>query len=1656
MTNKKIISIVFIALLLMSQAAYAAPVRTISRAGSSATDFSPFRSTDITRQGSAIEDAQDARADAIQRSQDDMRNAIEKSQDDRHDANEAAADNIKDVIDNYEEARQCVLRGYTLEECGFTETSAGENAPNTILPGYEFTILSPVESEPYGTTVYASGRVKSNLQGDYTDGFYTFWRLDDSSEVYGMEGPNSHSTTDSNTYTFRNLAPGEHDVKLCTVAYESYIGGIIYYWQQAACGGKTNGGTVTIEVNPQNDGNGGDDDGNGGDNDTNETEEDTTPPAKVTNLVAESVGATWAVLSWNNPNDNDFDHARLYKNGIYFTSVDGAEYNITNLQPSTDYTFGVKTVDENGNRNDNMVTLFVLTLAEGGSTEDDDTEAPVISTVSDEPDPVEQNEVITITAAVTDNEQLDNVMIKFDKTKYPMAHSTGNEFVYTSADTSELGTFDYTVYAEDESGNDATPVNGDYTVIAPGEEDTEAPVIANVLDAPDPVEQNEGNQIIANVTDNVAVDAVLVELDGIQYAMAQVADTTIYVYNDADTSVLGNFDYTIYASDASGNDATPVDGDYTVIAVEDTEAPVFVDVTDSPDPVVQNRVITITAEVTDNVGIDRVEIEMTSGSGVMTHVSGDTYEYTAADTTQLGTFNYLITAYDTSDNAGIDGSDYTVIAQADTENPVISNVQSIPDPVEQDAIITITADVADNVAVNTVQIELAGQNHTMTSTGGNSYEYTAANTSTLGTFDYTIYANDGSANDAAPINGDYTVIAQADTENPVISNVIERFDPIVQNAPQLISADVTDNVAVDTVTLEANGQNYTMTHVSGNTYESTSANTSSVGTVDYIIYANDTSGNVAIYSSDYTVTDIDTTAPLVFNLIPAAGSMYNVSDVITISADATDASGINSVYALVTIPNGSSEMLTLTNAGGDTYSTSYTIPNEYGVYSITYSAFDTYGNVNNTESTTFVVLSPSAVPPIAQFTYQPLNPDTTNVIVFDGSTSYDPDGGAITGYAWDFGDGTVATGSNPTHTYTSEGTYTITLNVTDDETQWNLSSQNVTVTLAPAGCNWVLRTFVDSYYYTDANVTDGQLINSYVYECSNLTDTSFDISSANASRAERSTIVNSILLRSTVLDSTLTDAYIVDSYVDPSNLINTNATISTIISSNLTNCDVTNSRIENTELSDMIVLNADIRNGILYSGTIIYGGRTYTAPPEIVIADWAEVPVINSVDENYDIIGQNNQLIICANVTDDTAVNAVFIELAGVNYTAALYAGTQDMYCYNGADTSAIGTFNYTAYASDNAGNNAAPLAGSYTVVADNTPPVINGVTVEPNPVTQGNLIMFAVTATDDIGVSNIYVEIGSVNYTAIMPAGGTAYEAVHNTENDTIGDISYTVYVLDNYGTATTATGIYTVTAPPAPPAPPEPYYGGGGGYGGRGPPMSASPAALVEICSDGEDNDYDGDVDCADSDCMDAMSCQEEEEPVEEVVTRDSSEFGLDFSENNELIIDTVKGDEYTFEFKGVEELLGVEDVKHYSAILRIRGEVERISIERLETTTVDIDHDGVDDLEITLNSIEDGVAQFKVTKLWDDETGGPTVLLLLNQIKSTTWMGLFMLFGIVMLMSARHNLNKKRNGKKGKKEEKEKKKAIEDDVLKEIEREELKKNADTKKKAGKDGSA
>ncbi|RLF41266.1 MAG: hypothetical protein DRN12_03555 [Thermoplasmata archaeon] len=81
---------------------------------------------------------------------------------------------------------------------------------------------------------------------------------------------------------------------------------------------------------------------------------------------------------------------------------------------------------------------------------------------------------------------------------------------------------------------------------------------------------------------------------------------------------------------------------------------------------------------------------------------------------------------------------------------------------------------------------------------------------------------------------------------------------------------------------------------------------------------------------------------------------------------------------------------------------------------------------------TFENYTISNQPPVANFTFTPMEPIVNETVAFNASTSYDIDG-TIVNYTWFFSDDSIGYGIITMHIFTESGTYNVTLQVTDDK-----------------------------------------------------------------------------------------------------------------------------------------------------------------------------------------------------------------------------------------------------------------------------------------------------------------------------------------------------------------------------------------------------------------------------------------------------------------------------------------------------------------------------------------------------------------------------------------------------------------------------------------------
>ncbi len=95
--------------------------------------------------------------------------------------------------------------------------------------------------------------------------------------------------------------------------------------------------------------------------------------------------------------------------------------------------------------------------------------------------------------------------------------------------------------------------------------------------------------------------------------------------------------------------------------------------------------------------------------------------------------------------------------------------------------------------------------------------------------------------------------------------------------------------------------------------------------------------------------------------------------------------------------------------------------------------------------------TPVNQPPVAIFTFSPSNPIPGQMVLFDGSASFDPDGFVIN-WIWNFGDGFSTVNIVPTisHAYSNAGNYSATLTVEDNGNARNSTTRNIHVSPAPS------------------------------------------------------------------------------------------------------------------------------------------------------------------------------------------------------------------------------------------------------------------------------------------------------------------------------------------------------------------------------------------------------------------------------------------------------------------------------------------------------------------------------------------------------------------------------------------------------------------------------
>jgi FOG: PKD repeat len=148
-----------------------------------------------------------------------------------------------------------------------------------------------------------------------------------------------------------------------------------------------------------------------------------------------------------------------------------------------------------------------------------------------------------------------------------------------------------------------------------------------------------------------------------------------------------------------------------------------------------------------------------------------------------------------------------------------------------------------------------------------------------------------------------------------------------------------------------------------------------------------------------------------------------------------------------------------------------------GVYTVELTVSGPGGSDSSTQTN---LINVYAVP-VASFTA-----NSTNISVNGAVQFADNSAGNITGWSWDFGDGSTSTDKNPTHVYTTAGTYTVKLTVTGPGgADTNTKTSYITVIAPDTTAPTASASLLNGTYNTNKNVTLSMSENGTIYYTTN-------------------------------------------------------------------------------------------------------------------------------------------------------------------------------------------------------------------------------------------------------------------------------------------------------------------------------------------------------------------------------------------------------------------------------------------------------------------------------------------------------------------------------------------------------------------------------------------
>jgi hypothetical protein len=752
------------------------------------------------------------------------------------------------------------------------------------------------------------------------------------------------------------------------------------------------------------------------------------PPMTISNLTVASKGRTWILLEWINPTDGDYNYSELFFNNISFANISAplTSYNISNLTPESNYSFSIRTSD--GNRNINYSLLNITVQTSEGI-------APNITYVNINNSVLNRDSQVSIVINVSDESQLSTVngsiFWGFGYDTFEFNDLGGGQYNFTFVDTRLVGNYELTINATDEHGNlISEKIN--FTILTDSPyQDTYVDSTFNTVSyqSDSYVQVNGLGDIqrtfvqfdLANIPDGVSIkeaqiqlylsttsSPLLIDLFNINESWLENITWDTQPNSDSisyNSSIVGtneqyytwNASYLLQAWKnnsldyygvmlAENPEASSIEKRFNsnnlgtntpqlLVNFTDIAAPLIKSSYSSTNVVIQGENISLISQIVDNIGVSTVYLNISwdGGSNFLIVNGASNYFYTTllSNISTLGVYNYTIFANDSQGNFNVSQTNsFTVIPDPAI---IIDNISPSNGLVQNITLnITLSANITSIESIDAAYANITYPNNTyllvdLVNNGGTIYNTTFSPSLFLeGNYAFTISANNTFGNLNTSTQFYFTI---RDTIKPIIYS----FSPINgssynETSPIILSINSSDNINVSNVTTLITYPNSTVI-LQSLVYNSGTYNNNfsfilgqhGVYNFEFLVYDNEGNSNTTVSETTFNVTE--STPPPVTIISPTSGSSFITNSVIEIVILVNDTSAIDTALANLTMPNSTTIILPL-QYNGTHYLRNYTSDTQTGNYTITYLVNDTLGHLNNTEESSFNIVSNDTVSPV--------------------------------------------------------------------------------------------------------------------------------------------------------------------------------------------------------------------------------------------------------------------------------------------------------------------------------------------------------------------------------------------------------------------------------------------------------------------------------------------------------------------------------------------------------------------------------------------------------------------------------------------------------------------------------------------------------------------